>query len=1263
MSVEASPAFQPYLPRLAVRWPREHPRERFRAVPGSLVSLDISGFTSLSERLQAKGRAGAEELILLISGIFEGLIGIAHRHGGDVLKFRGDALLLLFEGPEHELRASQAAGQMQWFIEQTGETISSVGPVQLRMATGIYSGECQFYLVGSTHRELIVTGPAATETVKLESAAEAGEILVSPGTAAALDSAWLIGEREGGRLVRLPADLPERPPPEPEDGRVDPALLEQFVPAPLRAHLALEAGEGEHRQVAAAFVKFSGTDDLLAREGPEAVLEQLEALGELVGDTVADLGITWLESDVDVGGGKLYLVAGAPASAGDDEERMLRALRRIVDAGAGPTVRAGVNRGSAFAGDIGAEARRTYAVMGDTVNLAARLTARAEAGQILATADILDRSRTKFETSHQPFLMKGKERPVTAYSVGRAVGAREEAVDRTLPLVGRDRELELLDEALNAARMRQTRVVEIVAEPGMGKSRLVEELKMRAIGFQQLVAHAEAYEGSTPYFSFRSLLRPLAGITPEQGAAEAGAQLAPWVQAVMPDLAPWLPLLAIPFDAEVPPTAEADAIDQQFRRDKLHEVVDQFLTRTLLMPTLLVFEDAHWMDDASAFLLRHVMASPMPRPWLALVTRRPEREPFSDEPLVLEPLPAEAATQLALAATEETPLAEVQLAALTERSGGNPLFVRELAAAARAGGSVDGLPETVETLVTARIDTLDPGDRLLLRYASVVGPSFELGLLEETLADQPVEASDLGRWERMSEFVEWESGASLRFRHDLFRAAAYEGLSFRRRREIHGRVGVALERRAGDAIDEAAGLLSLHFLEAGEFEKAWDYAVRAGRRAQAIYANVVAAELYERALAAAGHLPELPSESIGEVWESLGDVSELFARYDRAGDAYAQALELFERDRVAGTRLLRKAGVIREREGKYEEALEWYGKGLEEIASGSLPEEAAASRQIELEIAIAGIKYRQSKYAECAEWCEKAVEHAEHAGERSELAHAVYLLDLAYTRMGRPDPSYRERALSIYEELGDLVGQAAVLSNLGTDSYHEYRWDDAVEYYGRSRECSRQAGEAFGLARANLNEGELLSDRGEIDRSKELLSEAMRHFRASGYRLGVGIGSVNLGRLYARAGRFDEAKRELAEAERIFGELGVPAFVIDVKARRAETHVFAGEHREALELAQTTLEEVEETEAPRVVISMLERVIGYALVQGRRKDEAVAHFERSLELAHELGAEFEIALTLKAMADAGVGGADAADEAQATLARLGVVSVPRVPLP
>ena len=350
--------FEPYLPRLVRDW-ADGPG--VREIEGTLVSVDLSGFTRLSERLQAKGRAGAEELVLAVSGVYEGLIGIAERRQGDVLKFRGDALLLFFAGEGHERRACRASLDMQWLIRKTGKMMSSVGSVTLRMSTGVHSGPCHFFLVESTHEELVVAGPAATATIALESAAAAGQILVSERTAEALESSWLGAARKGGRLLRDMDDatvfpgIGETPP-------ADTRELEHYIPKPLRAQLLLEAGEAEHRQVAAAFLKYSGTDELIAGGRAAEAHAGLSRLARLIGELTDELGLTWLESDVDSNGGKLYLVGGAPSSTGADEDRMLRLLRSAVDTAddIGLVLRAGVNRGPVFCGDIGASTRRTH---------------------------------------------------------------------------------------------------------------------------------------------------------------------------------------------------------------------------------------------------------------------------------------------------------------------------------------------------------------------------------------------------------------------------------------------------------------------------------------------------------------------------------------------------------------------------------------------------------------------------------------------------------------------------------------------------------------------------------------------------------------------------------------------------------------------------------------------------------------------------------------------------------------------------------------
>ncbi|MFL5961585.1 MAG: tetratricopeptide repeat protein [Gaiellaceae bacterium] len=1237
-------AFAPYLPRLALEWEARFGAARAQAVDGSLVGIDLSGFTALSEQLAVRGRLGAEELITTISRIYSNLIALALAHGGDVLKFRGDALLLFFDGAGHEVRAVAAAAEMQQFIAVHGEQPSSVGPVRLGMACGVVSGPCHFFLLGSRHQELIVCGPAASATLALEDEGERGETLVSARTAEALQPGFVGEPRGDGFLltatpVGAKADAPVA---------AVPADVELYIPPGLRERLSTGAVESEHRHATAAFVRFRGTDALVGDlDTAEAALG---ALADVVSETTDELDVTWLESDIDRDGGKLYLVAGAPWSAGGDEERVLRAARAIVDAGVGPPIAIGIHRGPVFAGVIGSAERRTYAVMGDTVNVAARLAARAEQGEILATGDVLQRSRTRFDTTSRQLLAKGKEQPITAFSVGSLVEVVSETERERLPLVDREHELPQLVEAINAARLRESRAVELVGEAGIGKSRLVEELKTLAVGFQQLEARCEQYAAATPFAPLSAMLRPLVGILPDTAPEEAGRLLQAFVASVMPDLAPWLPLLALPFDAEVEPTAEVDEIDPAFRRDRLHEVIEQLLSRLLLMPTSILIEDAHWLDDASQLLIRK-LAQPAPRPWFLCITRRPGGPAVAgDSAAVLElaPLPEGDARTLALAAAGDEALSEEQLEELAERSGGNPLFLRELVAAPQLEA---GLPESLETLLTTRIDTLSPEDRLLLRHAAVIGRSFELDLLAEIQTEE--KGADPNRWLRLAEFVEWQDGSTLRFSHDLVRTAAYEGLPFAVRREIHGRVGAALERRVAEAEDLAA-LLSLHFFEAGEFDKAWSYSVAAGDDARSKYANVDAAIFYERALGAAAELSSDPVAA-SQVAEALGDVYELTARYEEADGAYAQA-EVCAADVTARARLLRKRGILSERTGRYDDALESYARGLE---LGDADEAELA----ELANATAIVLYRQGKLEECVVWTEQAIARAKSAHDRKGLARAYYIRGAAEGDLGGPAREFLELALPIFEELGDLVSVGVVLNNMGIPAHYEGKWDEAIARYRAGREASNRAGDVVRAATATGNEAEVLLDQGRLDEAAELFADALRVQRAAGFAFGVGSATTNLGVIAARRGSFDEAHRLLAEARAQFEEIGAGSFALHVRVREAEALVLEGRHGHAIAQAGEASAALAEAGEVGVHTAQLERLIGYALVQARRPDDAGPHLAESLRVARELGAAHEEALTLKALADTGLGSPGDGEAARRILDGLGVVSVPAIPLP
>jgi class 3 adenylate cyclase/tetratricopeptide (TPR) repeat protein len=1247
---------------MQLQWIAEEPEATFRELEGTFVFVDISGFTKMSERLARHGKVGAEEVTDVLGAVFARLLAVAYANDGGLIKFGGDALLLWFSGEDHAVRAARSAYGMRATLRSIGALDTTAGKVTLRMSVGVNSGRFHFFLVGGSHRELLVTGPAASVTVLMESTATAGEILLGPSAVADLP-AKVLGARKGpGWLLRSePAGLSlETGDAEVSFTAVD---LTPYVPLGLRESV-LASTEPEHRAATVAFVHFEGTDALIQEHGLQGATDALDELVRAVQEAVDEQGVCFLGSDVDADGGKLILTAGVPRVLGDDEERMLLALRRIVGREYGVSVKIGVNRGAVFSGDVGPPYRRTYTVMGDTVNLAARLMAKAPVGQIYASASVLDRSATRFELGEiEPFTVKGKARPVRAWSVGAAIGSRrrDERAER-YTLVGRDDELAALVAALDSARSGRGRLVELVGEPGIGKTRLVEELRERADGVRVLHATAEAYASSTPYAVWRELMRELLGVGWEDRDDVVTERLYESLEATDPELMPWLPLLGSVLDVDMAPTLEVELLAPEFVRPRLHETVARFLGAILDAPTLIEIEDAHLMDAASADLLASLVAGLDAHPWLVLVTRREMDSGFvaaeGSAVLTLRPtaIGHDEAVALARQATAASPLLPHDLAIAAERSSGNPQFVLDLVRALASGSS---LPDSVEAAAMVQIDMLAPGDRALVRRVSVLGlafhPRFVADLLEEG-GSEP----DGSTWERLSHLFEDDGEGYLRFRRAIVRDAAYAGLPFRLRRRLHGVAGERFERDAGTDADEAAGLLSLHFLIAEVFEKAWHYARIAGERAARIYANVESARLYQRALEA-GRRAGAPASELSEVAEALGDVRVRAGLFADAGRAYRDASRLRGEDRVGRARLMVKRAIIEDTTGRSSSSLTWLTKALR-LLDGAAGREAVGQRA-QACAWYGAIRQSQGRPSEAIKWCERAIAEAEVSSEREALAHAYYLLDWALVDLGRLDEAaHLDLALEIYEELGDLLRQGDVLQAEGLIAYFEGRWPDAVRRYEQGGERSLRAGDPVGQAIAALNVAEIRSDQGLLDEAEELIHGVLPVLRASEYRHQLAFALSILGRAASRAGLRHEAAASFAEALALAQEGGDQRFVVSVMTYVAENLALQGEGPASLSVATTT----EGLAAPLGGLGahepLLRRICAFAHVQAGAADAAERELARGLDAARARGAALDAALALMAREQLGLHlGPQERSEVEETLSRYDVRAVPAFP--
>ena len=846
---------------------------------------------------------------------------------------------------------------------------------------------------------------------------------------------------------------------------------------------APEAASAEERRlVTALFADISGFTPLAERLDPEELLEVIDPVVSALSSVVGRYD-GFVEK---FAGDALLALFGAPVSHDDDAARALRValemhaeLERMKDElpedARGLTLHVGVNSGHGIARIIGSEARTDYAVLGDAVILAQRLESAAPPGETYVSETTLRLAEHLFELEPVGELtLKGKSEPVRAW---RLLGERKFATrSGRSHMVGRDRELAALDEALAAGG-----VVTVTGEPGVGKSRLLAEARHRAAG-AWLQARCLSYGAALPYWPFAELLRN------EDGPA------------------------GDPFVSQLLGHGGSELEPEAFRRG-LHDSIARWLED--LAPVVLALEDAHWIDAAS-----HALVGELVRRGSAtlVLSARPEAEPVFAElaptrtRIVLTPLDERGVEELLAAELGAAPPPGLA-AFIGARTTGNPFFVQELVRALQESGTLaeaDGrwhiragwdareLPPTIEEVLSGRMDSLSRGAASTLQAASVIGRRAPRALVAAV-------GGDLGMIPELvaGGFLDG-SGETLVFHHALVQDVAYARLLRKQRRDLHRRVAEHAEELYG-AGDETIDLLARHLYLGGGGPKAVKYLLRAAARARRLYAN-------EEAILHLTRCAELVPEDT-ELQLELADLHELVGNYDTAADLYETV-----RRETGDARAWRGLAAVHRKRGEYWEALSVVDDAF---ASESMRGGDVLPLWLEAgwALSIAG------RFAQAADVLGAGIETA--GNQRTSVVGQLLLqLSRAEEVEGRLEDALEHglAAREIFEERDDLRGRATAARILGAVYVRLGRFDDAVAELQRGLETAERIGSVEEIGGCLLNLGMVQLQRGSLDEAIVCDRRAIEEFERIAHGSGRATGYANLAEKLLYAGGVDEAR-------------------------------------------------------------------------------------------------------------------------------------------
>ena len=1186
---------------------------RERRVAAVALFADISGFTAISEAL---GAGGAEELTRILNAYFTPVIALIQSYGGIVAKFGGDSLTAFFphepgeDGPAAR-RAVACALALQDQVASHRDVEVAGAVFNLGMRAGLAAGELLCTVVGdeATRLESIVAGGVLERAAAAEALAAPGEVVAHHDLLPALGAARaeprdsaLAGARFfavlGNAAIPDPAPLAPLPPLSDEAVR----RIGAFLPPAIARRLdGDEVGfVSEHRAVTAVFLGFDGFD----YDGDPGVGAKLQGFLGQVFATVGRFGGYVNKVDMGDKGSKALILFGAPVAHADDAERALECaleLRALAAPAGAAAVRLGVTAGAVFSGQVGSASRQEYTVIGDTVNLAARLMQAAAPGQILVAAAARRAAGARFSWAGQAELrVKGRAAPVVA-AILAGVGAAGAGEQAGRALVGRADELALLRQRIELAARGRGQVVALGGEAGIGKSTLAMAALREAArrGYLGLTGECVSYRSASGYLVWRPVLRRLLGLEPGWTAERQLRHLEERLGALDERLAKRLPLLGPILGLSMEDSPVTAGLEGEARKAATEALVCD-LVALAPAPVAIVLEGCDWIDPLARDLLLALARRAAALPALIILTYRGAPDEREDWAAPLRGAGLHHLTELRLgelarpevealvAATVArhfgpdavAPMALVELVAA--RAQGNPLFVEELLALVHDRGIDLGdpglrhdegaeavaaleLPDSLHSLVLSRIDRLDEGAQTAIKVASVIGqefsPSWLAGvyppLAEGARLDRQLEAlrrSDLAVLERAG------PEPSYMFRHVITRDVAYSSLARATRSALHERTGAYIERAYAGELERHLDLLAYHYGLSDNQLKQREYFHRAGLAAQLAFNAEAAASFYERLL------PLLHRSERSAVLLRLGEVLRHSGRWAEAEERFREALDLAPDAATAG-----RARPAPRAPGGRRGAHGAAPPGPQQRRAAPPPPSDRAGDGEALE-QLGMVAWYTGDYGAALELLERALARGGTDDPRraAQLLNNAGLVYWARQEHGRALDCF-ERSLRAATAAGNRQHAGVAVGNIGNVHLDRGDYGKALDCYQQKLQCALDIGDRMELGICIGNFGTIYESQGEYGRAAACFTRALALALDLGDQLGVGLALWSLGTAAMGEGRLDESESLLARSAAVLRAIDATYELCACQASLAELAHRRGEHAAALALLADAL--------------------------------------------------------------------------------------------